>query len=236
MRTTRFLPALALVALPFLTFERAAGAVAPLEGNSQSPIDLRSEQVIFVRGSELPDLKFRYPRRVDLDLVNTGETVRADLPEGAATLRVGRQEYALLQFHFHTPSEHLVDGSAAPAELHLVHRSAGGELMVVGVFLEEGGEHVLDELLVEAPEEEGLAEEVRDFPLRALLPRDLDSYRYDGSLTTPPFTEGVRWAVLAQPLELDGGALEHLREIFPAGNAREAQPLHDRAILSDLGR
>jgi carbonic anhydrase len=237
MHTRRFLILLALaVPLPLVVSStRAAHSLsAAFEGESQSPIDLRAELVELVPDRDLADLKFRYPVRVDLAVENTGETVRADVPAGAAELRVGRETYALLQFHVHTPSEHLLDGAHAPAELHLVHASATGELMVVGVFLEEGGASALGALLEAAPEEEGHGTELHDFPLRTLLPRDLSSYRYDGSLTTPPFTEGVRWAVLAEPAVLPESTLERLHELFPEGNAREVQPLAERTIVSDL--
>jgi carbonic anhydrase len=235
-KTFRRAALLALVVPAFLAVRSAPAVPAAFEGTSQSPIDLREELVTFVADRDLADLKFRYPHRIDLDVVNTGETIRADVPEGAAELRVGRKTYGLLQFHFHTPSEHLVDGAHAPLEMHLVHSAADGELMVVGVFLEEGGEHELDQLLATAPEEEGLSEELDGFPLRTLLPDDLASFRYSGSLTTPPFTEGVRWAVLAEPMELSEASLERVRELFPEGNARDVQPLNDREILSDLER
>jgi carbonic anhydrase len=237
MRTHRsLLPATLALALPLFLAGRAALAVAPTAtATSQSPIDLRAGDVTFVRDRDLADLKFHYPRRTDLVLVNTGETVRADLPAGAAELRVGRERYELLQFHFHTPSEHLLAGRGTALEMHLVHRSSSGELMVVGVFLEEGEAHAdLDALLAAAPEEEGDSTPVRRFALRALLPEERESYRYSGSLTTPPFTEGVRWAVLAEPLEISEETAELVRELFPEGNAREVQPLNQREILSDV--
>jgi carbonic anhydrase len=233
-KTLRRAALLALFLPAFLAVRSASAVPAAFEGASQSPIDLRDELVTFVEDRDLADLKFRYPRRTDLELVNTGETIRADVPAGAAALRVGRKTYDLLQFHFHTPSEHLVDGTAAPLEMHLVHRAADGELMVVGVFLEEGGAHELDQLLAAAPEEEGHSEEAGGFPIRTLLPDDLVSFRYSGSLTTPPFTEGVRWAVLTEPMELSEESIERVRELFPEGNARDVQPLNDREILSDL--
>jgi len=106
--------------------------------------------------------------------------------------------------------------------------------MVVGVFLEEGGEQPLDGLIRAAPGDEGGSTALAGFPIRSLLPKDLSSYRYSGSLTTPPFTEGVRWAVLSEPGRLTAASIERVRAFFPEGNARDVQPLNDREVLSDV--
>jgi carbonic anhydrase len=110
----------------------------------QSPIDLRRSQITFVR--RLPTLRLRYPRRVDVTLVNTGSpgefaTVRADVPAGAAHITVGGVRWELEQFHWHTPSEHEIEGRDTPLEMHFVHTRADDAILVIAVFIERGREN-----------------------------------------------------------------------------------------------
>jgi carbonic anhydrase len=149
---------------------------------------------------------------------------------------VSGKRYRLSQFHFHTPSEHLLDGEAFPMELHLVHQANDGELLVLGVLIELGDRHKeLKQILRHLPADTGETRKASRFELDEIIPRDRRTYRYEGSLTTPPFTEGVRWVVFDQPLELSERQIAAFQELFPDGNAREPQPLNDRTILSDLG-
>jgi carbonic anhydrase len=219
---------------------RSAGATL----TSQSPIDLRRDEITFV--DSLPTIAFAYPRSVDVTLVNTGspdeeKTVRADVPVGAAHLDLSGERWELDQFHWHTPSEHEREGRDTPMEMHLVHHradgtAAGGPFLVIGVFLERGHENrVLDPIFrslrrVDEPDETRV---VRDVHLKALLPHRRQSFRYSGSLTTPPFTEPVAWVVLAEALTVSNHQIGAFRALFPDGNSREVQPLNDREVLSD---
>jgi carbonic anhydrase len=219
----------------------AAGTVAavsdPPPGAAQSPIDLREDEVTFV--DDLPELDFSYARRTRVTLVNTGSpdeeaTIRADVPAGAGSFTLGRVRYDLLQFHWHTPSEHEIEGRRTALEMHFVHRSADGSLLVVGVFIEKGRKNrKLAAIFRALPEHAGETAVVSRVALRKLLPREDESFRYDGSLTTPPFTEGVQWIVLAEPITLGKRQIEAFRELFEEGNSREVQPLHGREVLSD---
>jgi carbonic anhydrase len=69
-------------------------------------------------------------------------------------------------------------------------------------------------------------------------PRAASPYRYDGSLTTPDgsglFLEGVKWIVLAEPIEMSQQQLDAFKQLFPGGNPREVQPLNGRAIQTDV--
>ncbi|MGH7630752.1 MAG: carbonic anhydrase [Gemmatimonadales bacterium] len=214
------------------------GAVAPI-GAGQSPIDIRADDATSVSRQEVSALKFRYDRRADLVVVNTGSpdefaTVRADVAPGDAELRTGDRVFHLLQFHWHTPAEHEIEGERGPLEMHLVHRAADGGLMVVGVLVREGAAHAeLARIFDDLPEPPGAQEEIERFNLARLLPHDRESFRYHGSLTTPPFTEGVSWVVLAQPIEMSAAQIEAFRELFEEGNSREVQPLNGRTIISD---
>lgn len=204
----------------------------------QSPIDLRAEDAVLVHANELARLHFDYSSRATLEVVNTGSpdefaTVRANVPAGAGGLTVEGVKYELLQFHWHTPSEHRVAGEEFPMEMHLVHQGPGGSLLVVGIFLREGHRHgELEKVFADLPDE-GETTSVAGFKLSRLLPGDRRSLRYRGSLTTPPFTEGVSWVVLADPLDVPGELIDAFQTLFPDGNSREPQPLNGRTPRTD---
>jgi carbonic anhydrase len=202
---------------------------------SQSPIDLRPDDITFV--SRLPRIAFAYPRRVDVTLRNTGagefDTVRAELPDSSAHMLLGGVRWDLVQFHWHTPSEHELDGRDTPLEMHFVHMNAGGGLLVIGVFIERGGKNrALEPMFSELPEP-GDTSSVSGVRLRRLLPEGRESFRYSGSLTTPPFTEPVRWIVLADSIRVSRRQVGTFQELFEEGNSREVQPLNGRQVLSD---
>jgi carbonic anhydrase len=158
------------------------------------------------------------------------------VPEGAGILEVGGTKYNLLQFHWHTPSEHELNSEEFPLEMHLVHQKVGADdQLVVGVWLEiaDNPHEELDKIFSDLPEEEGKTKSVRGFDLTRLLPEDSGSFRYQGSLTTPPFTEGVQWVVLKETLEVSQGQHQAFLDLFPDGNAREVQPLNGRAVKFD---
>jgi carbonic anhydrase len=157
--------------------------------------------------------------------------VQADVPEGAAGVRIGGTRYELLQFHFHTPAEHRLDGSRFPVEQHFVHRGPDGETLVVGLFLAPGGrgDTLQDAVLGGLPEECGPEREVAG-DLAAALPRELSTFRYPGSLTTAPYSEPVSWLVLARHRNVAAASTRDYRKLFPEGDAREVQPLNGRVV------
>ena len=199
-------------------------------GTEQSPIDLAEAD--FTQ-EDLQDIAFNYQPSA-LTLVNNGHTIQVPYDAGSGVVLDG-EEYELLQFHFHTPSEHAVEGELLGAELHFVHRRVGteGELAVVGVLIEEGAENeALAPVLANAPEEEGEAETGETVDANALLPEGRATYRYPGSLTTPPCSQGVKWNVLAEPIEMSAEQIETLFSIIGESN-RPLQPLGDRVLLED---
>jgi carbonic anhydrase len=217
-------------------------------GLAQSPVDVSTT----VPG-DLPELDFDYPA-TPLVVENTGHTIEVPMPEdGTHTLEVGDDEYRLVQFHFHAPSEHSVDGRSFDAEAHLVHESADGELAVVGVLLQEGDPALpLADLVIEsAPAEAGQEVELEEerSPLELFLALDATTgivteySTYVGSLTTPPCSEGVRWLVLPDPAPVSASAVDRLHHHvsdFPEyggyeSNNRPTQRLNDREILRKAG-
>lgn len=194
------------------------------KGTTQSPINIQSAVK-----ADLPSLQFGYTG-AEPTLVNNGHTVQVNLPPGQ-TLTVGDKRYALLQFHFHTPSEEQVKGKHAAMVAHFVHKDEDGKLGVVGVLLQAGKRNaayapVFDHL--PRPQEK-ISVDGLSLDLAALLPKDLGYYRFAGSLTTPPCSEGVQWMVLKQPVALGTDQIKAFRRLFNA-NARPIQPANGRLI------
>jgi carbonic anhydrase len=142
--------------------------------------------------------------------------------------------YALDHLHWHTPAEHLLDGQRFALEQHLVHRDAEGHLLVLGVLLRAGPRNAaLARLFAHLPERGAAERAVEELDLRALLPAGGRAFRYRGSLTTSPFTEGVQFVIYAQPVTLSAGDLARFQALFPKGNARQVQDLGER--VPELG-
>jgi carbonic anhydrase len=149
---------------------------------------------------------------------------------------MGGVDYALVQLHFHHLSEHTLDGAHMPMEAHFVHRSASGDLLVLGVLIQPGAANpVAGEIWPMIPEEEGETAGAGPVDLSALLPDDRHAYRYQGSLTTPPCSETVTWNVFAAPVTLSPAQIDAFAALYE-NNARPVQPLNRRYILSDIGR
>lgn len=156
---------------------------------------------------------------------------------GVCFLRIEANDttYNLLQFHFHTPSEHAIDGSLAAAEMHLVHQSNDGAYAVVGVMIQEGAENaVFTPVWDYLPAAEAEAETVAGVSVNAaaLLADQLTYYTYPGSFTTPPCTEGVSWFVLTTPIEMSADQISAFNSII-GDNNRPVQPLGDRDLVQD---
>ena len=170
-------------------------------GRMQSPVDFGPATL---RGNHSERLPVSYGRTRG-EIFNNGHTIEVET-EGNDVLTLNGVEYELVQFHFHTPSEHRFRGQGFDMELHLVHKSAAGDTAVVGIYLKRGQTSgplgvVFEHLpAVDAPLNTRTA--LPPFDLRTFLPHSVTNYRYFGSLTTPPCTEGVRWFVLKDVLSV----------------------------------
>lgn len=205
-----------------------AGAIAAslcANGLRQSPIDVEG-----THRRPLPPLSFDY-RPEPLRIVNDGHTVRVRC--SASTMRVGAEPHRLQQFHFHLPGGDTIRGEPFPLGLHFPHKSGAGQLVTLVLLFREGRRHAaLDALLPRMPaagEPERSPPDARADPA-AWLPSAWGYYRYDGSLTSPPCTEGVAWLILKEVQEVSAGQLADLRRLIRA-NARPVQPRHGRVIL-----
>jgi carbonic anhydrase len=195
-------------------------------GRLQSPIDIAAP-----RRQTLPALQFQY-RSAPLRVVNDGHTVRVRFSNGSR-LVIGKESHTLQQFHFHVPGGDRVHGEQFPMAIHFPHKSTAGRLVSLVVLFRLGDENAaLAGLLPKMPardEPEHLVSAVKVDPSQ-LLPTSHGYYAYDGSLTAPPCTEGVRWIVMKQALEISASQLSRLRKLFP-DNARPVQPLNGRLVV-----
>lgn len=195
-------------------------------GQLQSPIDVRDA----LRG-ELAALKMDY-RSAPLHVYNNGHTVGLSF-EAGGELHFGRETYQLKQMHFHTSSEHAIDGKHYPAEVHLVHEAADGHVAVVGIMVEEGAANpIFGPILAAMPE---IAGPGRDVPGVEVNVRDLttssDDYTiYKGSFTTPPCTEGVFWLIENRPVTASAAQIARLFALM-GNNARPIQARNFRLIV-----
>lgn len=217
--------------------ERASGEHDPYlvceQGKRQSPINIVTSE----HEDRHHDLVFRY-QPTAMHLVHDGHSFKG-LSESNSLVLFDGQPYQFLQFHFHDPSEHHIDGTSYPIEMHLVHKNPEGKLLVIGVLAQEGEEHkelalagawvkqqVGHRMLKSGEEVAGAYQ----FDLMKVLPKNREHfYAYGGSLTTPPCTEGVQWVVLKEPIELSGDQIHRfIRAYGPI--ARPVQPPHHREI------
>ena len=196
-------------------------------GQSQSPIDLSSAYK-----TKLGTIKFDY-KDTPLKIVNNGHAVQVNYEPGSfATIDGGK--YQLVQFHFHSPSEHTVDGKFYDMEMHLVHKSDKGDLAVVGVFLKKGKANQVIQVLWNNIAGEVNKENVVDgisVNASSLLPKDAKYYHYYGSLTTPPCSEGVNWSVMTTPIEVSEEQIQKFKTVMGMDDNRPVQPLNKRFLL-----
>ena len=198
------------------------------KGEQQSPVDITVSRTV-----NLVDMAFAYTPS-EVVAVNNGHTIQVDVANGGSVTLDG-EAYALKQFHFHRPSEHTVAGKASAMELHLVHADKDGKLAVLGVMLNLGEANAaLAPVWAALPAERGATAKIPAvFDVSTLLPADHAAYRYQGSLTTPPCSEGVEWSVMKKPVTLSAAQDAAFAKIFTAGNSRPVQALGKRALLTD---
>ncbi len=198
-------------------------------GKMQSPIDIRGAQF-----DRLPGLSFQY-RSSPLTIVNKGYTIEVVYDSGSY-LRMGPKRYELKSFHFHTPSEHTINGWRADMVIHMVHQDRRGKVAVVAVPVIAGRRHnvMLDRLWEYTPKSVGDGEYYPHVGIKPtfLLPSKRGYYTYFGSLTTPPCTEGVRWIVMKTPLQVSAEQVRRFHRVM-GRNVRPLQAINARAVAVD---
>jgi carbonic anhydrase len=196
-------------------------------GKKQSPLNIvgpfeKAKDVVKAEYKEGP-----------MKIINNGHTIQVNIEAGSGTLTVNKEQYELLQFHFHRPSEEQIDGKTLAMTVHFVHKSKEGKLAVLGVLLNEGKENAtIKSLWANLPPKEG--EEYVPAKMlinpSSLLPSDMSFYSYEGSLTTPPCTEGVNFFILKNNVDISKSQVAK----FPFKlNARPVQATNDRKIYAN---
>lgn len=196
------------------------------QGSQQSPINIVTQNVEHANTSKiLPAYQPSFAQ-----VTNNGHTIQVNLADaGGIVAPDGR--YKLLQFHFHTPSEETLDGQAFPLDMHLVHQDTTGELEVLTLLIKEGKPNTaLQTMFARLPSKPGESYLVAGFNPSHLFPPSLAHFSFEGSLTTPPCSEGVTWRVLQTPIEMSGQQIKAFHQQFKM-NARPVQDLNGRKVL-----
>lgn len=195
-------------------------------GLNQSPINI--ERTV---KAELEPLKFSYNTMIHT-IENKGHTVQVDFAQGGE-LQLDGETFVLKQFHLHSPSENLIKGKSYPLEIHFVHANTQGELAVVAMMFEQGTENpMLKRMWNRLPKKQSEKVVLKTpQPVNEMLPKNLDYYRFSGSLTTPPCSEGVRWLILKEIQQASATQISEFSKLMGHPNNRPVQSLNGRVVL-----
>jgi len=199
-------------------------------GGSQSPININKDIIVETKG--LAPINFHYTTSA-ASVINNGHSVQVNIKPGSF-IKIDGKEFELKQFHFHTPSENQIDGKNFPLEAHFVHQAKDGSLAVVAVMFEDGKANaIINKIWKKMPHKAGekAACSLPAEMINALLPKDKEYYRFDGSLTTPPCSEGVRWFVLKDYSEVSKDEVDEFLHTLHHPNNRPVQPINARKVL-----
>lgn len=197
------------------------------EGVLQSPIN-----IVPLYDVALKPLKITYVS-TSSNIVNNGHTIQVNINEGSF-FTSDTLSYELKQFHFHTPSEHNIYGKQYPLEAHFVHTSKDGNIAVIAVIFKIGKknkilENIWNNFPLENKSEVPFILSSKD--IKKLMPSKKAYYKFLGSLTTPPCTQGVKWYVYKKALSLSEDQVNQFFDIFGHDNNREIQKTNGRIIL-----
>jgi carbonic anhydrase len=201
------------------------------QGHEQSPIDIRGAKL----NKTLQPIEFHYMAG-PVTLENTGHTVVVHVDPGSYIV-AGGVRYDLVQFHFHHPGEEAVKGKIPDMDIHLVHKSADGKFAVIAIRLVESittpPNALLATLFPHLPTRVGATDKVTDMVNPGgFLPADRGYWTYEGSLTAPPCTEGVRWFIFEQDMTISRDQLRAFGALYKV-NSRQLQDTHGRRIEAD---
>ena len=195
-------------------------------GRNQSPVNIENT----MRASLKPLRGIqKFPAK---DIVNNGHTVQVNFKEGNM-LVLDSAPYQMKQVHFHAPSENTINNKSYPLEAHFVHADAKGNLTVIGVMFKEGEANPgLEKLWSQLPGKEGEPIMLKNRVIPSeLIPENRAYYRFSGSLTTPPCSEGVRWLLMKTPMTASKAQIEAFERAVKHHNNRPVQALNGRVII-----
>ncbi len=194
-------------------------------GQRQSPIDIENPTPV---ARALPKVAYLTQ---NAQIVNNGHSVEATAGPGSM-MTIDGTKYGLVRMHFHAPGENVLDGVQYPVELHFVHESRDGEAAVLAVMLEEGAANPAFDALLDHMDQPQDAVAIVQIPWQGLVPQNLRTVRFDGSLTTPECSEGIAWNVAVTPVQVSAEQIATFRSAYD-DNARPVQPLNDREVTID---
>jgi carbonic anhydrase len=199
-------------------------------GKNQSPININPQTS---RTALKRTLKFNYGRLDPVKMVNTGRQLRIDVADGAG-INVDGIEFALKHLSFHIPSEHTYNNKHFPMEIQFAHQSNNGQLAYISLMVATGkSSRTLRKLQRQLPANAGESKLLAANALRNLQKKQrvANYYRYNGSLTTPPCDEGVRWFIMNQPLKISKPHFQQFRQAIKQDNNRPVQALNARIVI-----
>lgn len=195
-------------------------------GKNQSPINIEGALKAEHEGIVI------HAHKGKQKIINNGHTIQISVGDGN-TLELDHEVFKLQQFHFHSPSENDIDGKQFPLEAHFVYQDQAGDLAVVALLFKEGkANQQLARAWAQMPKHAGdTAELAHPINIKKLLPERQDFYRFSGSLTTPPCTEGVRWLVLEHIADVSSEQVKQFHTVMHHHNNRPLQPLNGRVVI-----
>jgi carbonic anhydrase len=200
------------------------------KGQQQSPIDLRGARL----NKALQPIEFHYVAG-PVTLVNDGRTVHVTV-DPVSYIVVGGVRYTLLGYEFHHPSEHTIKNKLVDMEIDLIHRSADGKEVILGILLSEtmgNPNAILASLWEHLPATAGKSDKIADMINTAgLLPADRGYWTYQGSQLTPPCAEGVKWFVFENQVSISRDQYSAFAKLYKV-NTRPLQNPHGRKIEAD---
>ena len=212
--------------------ELSADNILCKAGKNQSPVNINKSKEI-----KKKPIKFDYSMLIPGNMVNTGQGIQLNITSGGS-VKIDKKDFALKRVDFHSPSEHMIDGEIFPLEAQFVHESDDKELTIVSLlyrpeFGNAPGNIALSQLIRSLPMKKGDAKrpgvrDIADFETRKEVK---DYFRYNGSLTTPPCSEGVRWIVLKKLPSISKRQLDMFQKALQQPNRRSVQPHHARVLL-----
>ena len=199
-------------------------------GKNQSPIDIDSKKMI---ATQVSGIKFNYGMISPNSITNTGNLIQVEI-SGDTNIKTDDIEFALKRLEFHIPSEHTIDGEHFPMELQFIHESKDNQIAIVSRMVVPGRpDRTLRKLFENLPMQAGQSERLTANALRSIeVKKKFGNYfRYNGSTTTPPCTEGVRWYLMNPPMTFSKEQYEKLKAAVKQDNNRPIQKLNARVIL-----
>lgn len=239
-------PALTAEASPFNYFGAGADWVKSYPacgGSKQSPINIVTEAADRSRTTDsLVIMPASNPRKIGYEI---GLTILSSGNwEYLSNVWNGKElRFTNANIHVHAPSEHTINGVTADAEVHLVHRLShpSNDPIQFGVltFLFKKGAGKPSPFLSTWDFTAGPKNNfVLSNAVTAEIQQSKGYYTYEGSLTTPPCTEAVRFFILDTIFDISDDQLKALNDKFKNnqafangfGNNRPVQNLNGRTV------